>query len=197
MQYSRWGPTSAEYSRTITSFDQLAVLRLMQPTRFPSNSFYSSQARGTRTVHLVGLKASLLEFYLTCVIVQQWENLTFGDSGCSWHRTIQEPITSQVHWSGSCLQELSAHKRPQYALADQTQVTYIIKPISTLTCKQQSLLKLPKLGKVCSTFKEPRLAKFSAVTQNSRILKFQSRKQVTYSRDVYWHPPREIKSHTL
>lgn len=101
MQYSRWGPTGAEYSRKITSFDQLAVLHLMQPTKFPFNSFSSRQIHGTRTLHLVGLKGSLLELYLTCGIVWQWEKLTFRESGCSQHRTIQGPKTSQVHRSSS------------------------------------------------------------------------------------------------
>lgn len=57
--------------------------------KFPSNSFYSSQAHVTRKVHLTGLKACLLEFYLTYVVVQQWENLVFGESSRLWHVTIQ------------------------------------------------------------------------------------------------------------
>lgn len=53
----------------------------------------------------------------------------------------------------------------QYVLANQTQVAYVIKPIRTLSCIwNSSLLKLPKLGKVCSTVKEPSLAKIPAVT---------------------------------
>lgn len=74
--------------------------------------------------------------------------------------------------SGSCLQELSAPKCPQYVLADQTQVTYITKPISTLTCKQQSLLKIPKLEKSDPLLKSQALQNSQQLLRIAEFLNF-------------------------